>query len=300
MRPLIRREPPLTRPPRRDPAPSRWAYRMQRLWLTPLFRRVLRVGVPTFVLTFAVGLYLSDEGRRTQLTQAVASLRDEVKHRPEFMVTLLSVEGASPALAETVRQALALPLPMSSLDLDLTAARQRVEEVDAVRTVSLRVQTGGVLQAVVQEREPAVVWRSPQGLILLDEEGHRIAALDARTDRADLPLIAGEGAEHAVAEAQALMQAAGPILPRLRGLARIGERRWDVVLDRDQRILLPENDAVQALERLLALDAAQHILDRDVAAVDLRLPDRPVLRLTPYSLTELRRQRGILPMETDL
>ena len=24
-------------PLRRDPAPSRWAYRMQRLWLTPLF-----------------------------------------------------------------------------------------------------------------------------------------------------------------------------------------------------------------------------------------------------------------------
>jgi hypothetical protein len=58
--------------------------------------------------------------------------------------------------------------------------------------------------------------------------------------------------------------------------------------------------AEDALERLIALDAAQPILARDVAAVDLRLPARPVLRLAPYALAEMRRARGILPPETDL
>lgn len=297
MRSLIRRAPEGIR---RDPAPSRWSYRMHRLWLTPVFRRLVRVGVPTFVLTFGIGLYLADEGRRSYLTEGMAALRQEVKNRPQFMVDLLSVEGASPALAETVRQALQLPLPMSSLDLDLDAARARVQGIDAVATVLLKVQPGGVLQVTVTEREPAVVWRGPQGLILLDDTGHRIAALEVRAERADLPLIAGEGAEHAVPEAMALILSAGPLLPRLRGLVRMGERRWDIVLDRDQRILLPEHEPLAALERLIALDAAQPILARDVAAVDLRLPARPVLRLAPYALAELRRARGILPLETDL
>jgi cell division protein FtsQ len=297
MRSLIRHAPDTLR---RDPAPSRWSYRMHRLWLTPVFRRLVRVGVPTFVLTFGVGLYLADDTRRAHLTEGMAALRDEVKNRPQFMVSLLSVEGASPALAETVRQALQLPLPMSSLDLDLDGARARVEGIDAVATVLLKVQPGGVLQVAVTEREPAVVWRGPQGLILLDDTGHRIAALMARAERADLPLIAGEGAEHAVPEALDLIMAAGPLLPRLRGLVRMGERRWDIVLDRDQRILLPATDPQAALERLIALDAAQPILARDVAAVDLRLPARPVLRLAPYALAEMRRARGILPPETDL
>ena len=299
MRSLIRRRPaPDTA--RRDPAPSRWSYRMQRLWLTPIFRRTLRVGVPAFALAFAVGIVLSDEGRRAAISDTVAALRDEVKHRPEFMVMLLSVEGASPELAETVRQALALPLPVSSLDLDLPAARERVQSIDAVRSAALRVVTGGVLSVQVTEREPAVVWRSPQGLILLDETGHRIAALETRTERADLPLVAGEGADAAVPEALALVAAAGPLLHRLRGVQRMGERRWDIVLDRDQRILLPGADPVAALERLLALDAAQDILARDIAAVDLRLSERPVLRLAPYALVEMRRARGILPPEADL
>jgi hypothetical protein len=46
-----------------------------------------------------------------------------------------------------------------------------------------------------------------------------------------------------VPEALALVAAARPAVPRLRGLVRMGERRWDLVLDRDQRILLPETRA---------------------------------------------------------
>ena len=38
---------PQTQAPRRhDPAPSYWDYKMQRLWLTPLFRVLFRVGLP--------------------------------------------------------------------------------------------------------------------------------------------------------------------------------------------------------------------------------------------------------------
>jgi cell division protein FtsQ len=285
---------------RRDPAPSRWAYRMNRLWLRPMVRTVVRVGLPAFAVTFALGLWLSDDSRRAALSEGIASFSEQVKNRPEFMVSLLSVEGASPIVAETVRATIAVPLPQSSLDLDLDAARARVEAIGAVKSVLLRVQPGGVLQVKVTEREPAVVWRGPQGLILLDEQGHRIAALLERSERADLPLIAGEGADEAVPEALHLLATAAPIRARLRGLVRMGERRWDLLLDRNQRILLPAAAADLALERLLAFDAAQGLLKRDITAVDLRLPARPALRLAPYALTELRRAQGLIPEESEL
>jgi cell division protein FtsQ len=300
MRPLSLIRRPAPDPGKRDPAPSRWAYRMQRLWLTPLVRRLTRVGLPAFVVAFAAGLYLSDETRRDNLGQTFASLRDEVKSRPEFMVTLLSVQGSSAPLAAMVRDTLAIPLPVSTLDLDLDAAHDRVMALPAVRSVTLRVKSGGILEAQVEEREPAVVWRAPQGLILLDPEGHAIAGIESRATRADLPLLAGPGAHRAVPEALALIAAAAPLTPRIRGLVRVSERRWDLVLDRDQRILLPAADPVAALEALLALDAAQNLLARDILAVDLRLPDRPALRLAPYALTELRRASGLLPPESDL
>jgi cell division protein FtsQ len=297
MRSLMRRVP---EPGRRDPAPSRLAYRLHRLWLTPLFRVAMRVGLPLLLVAMSAGAWLQDDARRAQLTGVFAELREKVKNRPEFAVTLLSVEGATPEVAEAVRAALALPLPASSLDLDLMAARDRVAALDAVREVQLRVQSGGVLRVTVTERDPAVVWRTEAGLTLLDETGHRVADIWARADRADLPLIAGQGAEAAVPEALMLIAGAGPLLPRVRGLVRMGERRWDIVLDRDQRILLPADQPLRALERLIALDSAQDLLARDVLAVDLRLEGRPALRLAPFALTEMRRARGILPPETDL
>ncbi|THD81199.1 FtsQ-type POTRA domain-containing protein [Aliigemmobacter aestuarii] len=280
---------------RRDPAPSRVAYRLHRLWLTPVFRVAMRVGMPAFVLALASGVFLSDDARREAVVAKWTEMREAFEQRPEFMVSMIAVDGASNDLADAVRKAAALSLPRSSFDLDLDAARMRIEALDAVRSAELRVKSGGVVQIDITERLPAVVLRRETALELLDAEGHRVAMLLARGDRPDLPLLAGTGAEDAVPEALALVAAAEPILPRLRGLVRISERRWDLLLDRDQRILLPADQPVRALERLLALDKAEDLLARDIAAVDLRLKARPVLRLAPYALSQLR---GIDETET--
>ncbi|MEO6301093.1 MAG: cell division protein FtsQ, partial [Paracoccaceae bacterium] len=66
-------------PLRRDPAPSRWAYRMQRLWLTPLFRVTMRVGLPAFLITLAVGIYLSDQARRDAFAENFTEIKVKVE-----------------------------------------------------------------------------------------------------------------------------------------------------------------------------------------------------------------------------
>jgi cell division protein FtsQ len=117
--------------------------------------------------------------------------------------------------------------------------------------------------------------------------------LAERGDRGDLPLVAGDGADGATPEALAILDAASPIAARLRGLVRMGDRRWDLVLDRDQRIQLPAKNPVAALERLLALDQAEVLLARDILTIDLRQEQRPVLRLAPFALSEVRRAQGL-------
>ena len=277
----------------RDPAPSRAAYRMHRLWLTPLFRSMLRVGLPAFIVTFSAGLYLSSDMRRAEIAKSWDVAWTAVEKRPEFLVNLMAIDGASPALAEAIRSKLSLTFPLSSFEIDMDATASKIEELDAVASADLRVRSGNVLQVTITERLPVVIWRTQSELSLLDIEGRRVARVFARTDRPDLPLIAGEGANKAVPEALALLAAAGPIQPRLRGMVRMGERRWDIVLDRDQRILLPEVDPVPALERVIALDKAEALLARDVITVDLRNEDRPVLRLAPDAMTILRASQGV-------
>ncbi len=288
MRP-IRRDP----TPRRDPAPSRWAYRIERMWLTPFYRALLRKGLPVAVIAGGAAWYLGDADRLDALRGHVAEIRRSIEQRPEFMVDLMRIEGASPELSADIREILPVDFPVSSFDLELDHMREQVAGLDAVAGAELRVVAGGVLEVSVDERLPAVVWRSREGLELLDEGGHRVAAIPARDARPDLPLVAGDGADRVVAEALQVLAAATPIGDRVRGLTRMGERRWDLVLDRDQRIMLPERNPVAALERVIALDDAQDVLARDVSVVDMRDGRRPTLRLSGKALEELRRFRSL-------
>lgn len=271
---------------KRDPAPSRLSYRIERLWLTPLFRLGIRVGVP-LVLAFAVGaLWLADSGRRDAIRLAYERVLTSIQERPEFMVTMMAVDGASEPVDRAIRSMLPVELPVSSFQLDLEAMRATIEQIDAVASAELHVRKGGVLQITVVERQPEILWRSAYGLEMLDRTGHRVATLLDRSARPELPVIAGDGADGQVDEALRLFAAAGPLGPRVRGLIRIGERRWDVVLDRDQRILLPEDDPVTALQRVAALDSAQDMMARDLTIVDMRNPARPTVRRAA-SFTEL-------------
>lgn len=264
---------------RRDPAPSRLSYKIERLWLTPLFRLGVRVGVP-FALAFSVGaLWLADAGRRDAIRLAYEHVRTSIQERPEFMVTMMAVDGASEPVDKAIRKMLPVELPVSSFKLDLEAMRATVEQIDAVASADLHVRKKGVLQITVTERKPEILWRSAYGLEMLDRSGHRVATLLDRSARPELPVIAGEGADGKVDEALQLFAAAGPLEPRMRGLVRIGDRRWDVVLDRDQRILLPEDDPVSALQRVAALDSAQDLMARDLTIMDMRNSARPTVRL---------------------
>jgi cell division protein FtsQ len=273
--------------PIRDPAPSRLAYKLNRLLLRPMVRRFLRYGLPVLLVAAGVAFWASDQGRRDTAMDRVAEVRRQIEERPEFMVRLMAVEDASSNVARDIREVLSMDFPMSSFDLDLDGLREAVEELDAVASASVRVRSGGVLEIEVEERIPAVIWRDEDALVLLDNTGHLVAPLEARTARPDLPLVAGAGADVMVEEAMALFDTVQPIRNRLRGFLRVGERRWDVVLDRDQRIMLPEEAAVTALKKAIQLDVAQDLLARDISVVDFRNPHRPVLRLGQTAIETL-------------
>jgi len=278
-------------PKRADPAPSRWSYRLQRWMLTPGIRLGLRIGVP-FCLAFVIGsAFLANEKRRDALNMFVADVRASIQDRPEFMVNLMAIDGAGDSLSADIREVVPFDFPTSSFDLDVEQIREIVVGLDPVKSATVRIRPGGVLQVDVVERVPVVVWRTREGLEILDETGAHVDDLKSRKERADLPLIVGDAADVAVDEALALLHAAQPLGKRLRGLVRIGERRWDVVLDRGQRILLPTERPVRALERVLAVNEVQELLERDVAQVDMRLGTRPTLRMTEHAVEEWWRIR---------
>ncbi|MEM6609880.1 MAG: cell division protein FtsQ/DivIB [Pseudomonadota bacterium] len=274
-----------------DPAPSRLAYRMERLWLRPAIRKFCRIGLPMIAISGVIGTWASDPANIRVVTDWASEIRRQIETRPEFQVNVIGVEGASPALADEIRIVLGIDLPVSSFDLDLDMLRARIAALPGVAEADLRVRGGGYLAVTIAERQPALVWQTRGGPVLIDETGAFVAALQDRPGAPVLPQVAGEGADLAAEQALALLQSAQALRHDVRGLVRIGERRWDLVLDDARRIQLPSHGAESALDRLIALDVAQDILGRDVLRVDMRNPERLSLQLRPHALEELRRMR---------
>ncbi|MGX0877257.1 cell division protein FtsQ [Roseovarius sp. MBR-154] len=272
--------------PRVDPAPSRLSYRVQRLMLTPLYRRLIRFGLPVLLLAGAVAIYLSDEGRRVAIVDQAAEIRRQIETRPEFMVRLMAIDGASESVQADIHEIFPYDLPASSFDLDLPAIRTMLEELPAVAQATVRIRQGGVLAVGITERQPVALWRTRDGIEVVDIEGESIASVATRAARPGLPVITGDGAPAHVAQALELLQAARPLGQDIRGLVRMGERRWDLVLHDGKRILLPEADPVRALERVSVLSAAHDMLERDLVAIDMRIGARPTVRLSDYATEE--------------
>lgn len=283
---------------RRDYSPSRIKYRLERIWLTPIYRSLIRTGVPLAILLALTVHHFSKPEVRVQLAGAIANAWAMVENRPEFAVTLMRIEGGTDAVAALVREAVPMQFPQSSLKLDLGQLKDRIEQVDAVRRADLFLR-GGVLEVRIQERVPAFIWRGADRLELVDATGARAGIVDSRKGYETLPLLLGLGAQAEAAEAEKILAVAGPIKPRIRALRRMGQRRWDLLLDREQVIQLPVEAPEHALERVLALHQARDLLGRDVTVVDMRDQHRPVVRLNRAAMTELLRLRAIADQDED-
>jgi cell division protein FtsQ len=60
----------------------------------------------------------------------------------------------------------------------------------------------------------------------------------------------------------------------------VAQRRWNLHLKSGLDVRLPDSNVEQALQQLVALDRDKKILSRDITAIDLRMTDRVIVRLS--------------------
>src|SRR3546814_4370216 len=68
---------------------------------------------------------------------------------------------------------------------------------------------------------------------------------------------------------------------RVTAAVRVGGRRWNIQIEGRIDVRLPEADAAAAWAQLARIERQQDLLSRDVIVIDLRLPDRLVVRTDP-------------------
>lgn len=273
----------------RAPGPSKLMYRLTRSWKKKWLRNAALIGLPVVVFALISSRIVMDPMVQQAFSEKYQAFIADLSDRPEFAVRGVRIDGASQVLQAQILTAIDLGDDASSLSVDVAELKARIGALPPVRRAHVVLAPDGLLQIDVRERIGEALWRDPQGALwLVDREGVRIATADARAAHPHLPIVLGEGATESMAEALALFRSVPDLTPRMRAIVRIGKRRWDIALDRNLRILLPEARPVDALQRVMALHYGEEILDRDLLAVDMRISVRPTLRMHPEAAETLR------------
>ena len=75
----------------------------------------------------------------------------------------MSIISNEPIVIEKIKTSLALKFPLSSLDIDVVALKEKVENINLVHSSSVRLTSNGLIEISVKTRKPVVVQRTEHG-----------------------------------------------------------------------------------------------------------------------------------------
>ena len=270
-----------------DPAPSIISYRLMRLMLIPRLRLILTLGIPSLVIICGTLVLLLNINLHENIEALKKDLKRALVERPEFMIKVASVDGASDELAHEIREIMPLDFPVSYFDLDIKYLHKVLNDIPAVASAAIKVTVSGVLQIDISERTPAFIWRKDDVISVIDEKGKFIRLATSRLDYPELPLVIGEAANLSIADISSLMEDNQYFLDQVRAFVRVGERRWDLVLDNNLRIMLPQAEFLAAFDRLMLMSESGSLFSNQLSSIDMRLVERPTVRVGAASVDRL-------------
>jgi cell division protein FtsQ len=266
------------RPRAKARAASRWSTLRALLarlrW--PGRRLALRGGGAALVL--AAAIYLAIGSNATHLIAGIGDGLAALGAEAGFTVQNVYAEGRRAVPAARVLKELRTGRGAPLLAFNAAAARRRLEALDWIKSATVERRLPDTIVVRIVERQPLAIWQHDGRLALIDREGTVFGADDVAR-YGHLPLVVGDGAP---AEAPHLFDAiaAEPrLFKRVVSAIWIGGRRWNIRFDSGLEARLPEGDVAAAWARLGELVFARELFDRPVAAVDLRLIDRTVIRM---------------------
>ena len=253
-------------------------------------RRVVRLGLWIAVpVLISGGVYGGVRLSRSPLGQSLLqSAADGIIQGTGLLgltVADITVEGRETTDRETILEALGVGLGTPILAANPTRAKEQLEALPWVRTAVIERRLPDTLYVRLVERKPLALWQHGGKLDLIDREGAVIPV--ARLDRfAKLPMVVGEGAASHAAELLEMLASEPDLAARVTAAIRVGDRRWNLRIDNTIDALLPPDETASAWSQLARLERSSAILKREVLTIDLRLPDRLVLRVSPESSKE--------------
>jgi cell division protein FtsQ len=247
-----------------------------------LTRRMLRLAAYGIASAAAISgsTYAVESGWADKQVTLVANRLIQITAQSGFRVRNVLVEGRVETKSGDILAALKAERGAPLLDIDVAAAKARLEGLPWIKSAEVERQLPDTLRVKVEERKPFALWQLGQRLSVIDREG--VVIVKDNVGRfADRPLVVGEGAERRAAEILDLVASEPAISKAVDAAVLVSGRRWNLRLKGGIEVRLPEEGMDAAWHRLARMERETRLLNKAITAIDLRQSDRVIVGLTP-------------------
>ncbi|WP_244428346.1 cell division protein FtsQ/DivIB [Bartonella bovis] len=204
-----------------------------------------------------------------------------------FIVTDVDMNGNKRVAKQDILKILGLDAYPSIISFDVNKARFILEQQAWIQSANVQKIYPNQVSISVIEREPYAIWQHDGVMDIIDHTGYVIAPFQVGLVQ-NLPLVVGQGAQNAAKLFIQELWVYPQLRNRISAYVRVGDRRWDIILNNGVRIMLPEKGAIESLSSLIKTGMAEDLFARDVLSIDLRLSDRITVSLSDEALVHHR------------
>lgn len=248
------------------------------------YRRLKRFLRPFIFLVIIIGLFIGGGWFLVRIAsdEQYSSIRDMVTRLLPMKITKIIITGCDITPESSVKNSLGIKLGDSIFNFSVQDAQARLNDLPFVENALLKRQLPNTIIIHITERHPFAIWQHHGKFMLIDKQGkivnHKEITSIEGQDFLKLPLVVGVGANTSAAELLNILSSYPEVKKRMVAAVMVGNRRWNLDFKNGTVALLPENQELAAIQKLTQLQNTIQLLDRPVKDIDLRLPDRLVIR----------------------
>jgi cell division protein FtsQ len=189
-----------------------------------------------------------------------------------FSISSIHFSGNHRTAPDEILSALGFRPGDSIFGADVRAARVRLLALEWVADADVRRQYPDTISIAIVEKLPFALWETANGAYVVERSGRTIGLFDPHVFP-HLPVLLGAGAPQSAADIVEAVAAHRAVKARVSAFARVSDRRWNLLLNDDVLVELPEEGWERELDVLEHLIVDKGVLERDISEIDLRVPD---------------------------
>jgi cell division protein FtsQ len=239
-------------------------------------QRFFYILIFAIIVGFSSVLYFSGEYKKIEIPTYKIH---EIAAKTGLLLKFISIEGNQRISDKEIFEKISSlytdvnNTPITMIDLKMLA--KEIETIPWVKKAYLSRQLPDKVKIRIKEQEPAALWQNSKKIWLIDVDGALITNKITEEFK-NFKIVVSENSADAI-EGLKIINSIPEMAEKIYAISRVGGRRWDLDFNTGLTVKLPEQNPLDAIEKLQKMHSEKNIFDRDIAYIDLRIEGKVIV-----------------------